>query len=127
MNNSGEHNKLQAKFLDDAFCLRLWKYMFPTNNDQMQIEREFNSIGFDVVLHFNTSSFLRYTKGTFQIKIEPVLGNEYSSILSSLKLNKKENNKVILLVDKYKASILQEQMIKIFNNEGIDVVFFCQF
>lgn len=136
MDNSPLRNQMQAMFLEDEYCLRLFGLCCYQQED-LKVAQEFESEEFDVQLAIFTATFNNVKKYLFQIQLQPILGDDYPTILRSLK--KKGNGPYkmhgspyecyphtvhkILFVDKFKGSITREQLVKLFKTEKIIVVF----
>lgn len=82
-----EHNALQARFLDDAFCEAFEKSVSPEwlkPVETVHREVEFEVGGWDVVITY-PGVWVNHGKASFNIECKPCLGDDYPSVLREIK------------------------------------------
>lgn len=117
-----EHNKIQARFLDEDYCLRVINYCKAKYNEPYSDriltsvkERVFEEEGFDIKIKFSYKykELLQEENGVYlpiYFEIKPIIGDDYPAILRQIKSNKKLSyEKRILCYDYYQAEGATEE------------------
>jgi uncharacterized protein (DUF3820 family) len=134
-----EHNALQVKFLDEAFCWRFLEHLAPGFDFGGAVDCEFECGGVDVVMSVASfrdeipASVRRYfhdwedefsvpgrQTGILHIELKPTVGDDYPAVLRQMKANE---SGVLLLGDYVGTSAAREQFIKTFATADKRVVF----
>jgi len=138
-----EHNRLQALFLDEGFRRRFCERIAYCPEDQVYDSVLFEHHGVDVVMDFRcgTNLFGEYRERIgVAIEVKPSMGDDYPNVLRQigrykLKLSHHHHRRSYryeifdgarwaLLLDQWTGTgVTQEQMVEIFKLSGVRVVF----
>ena len=126
-----EHNKLQAAFLDNRFCGRLlWHLGFGTVGVGNAV---FESQGIDVQFDMELLRIFEYRDGKTEelrsgsrvaVEIKPTLSDDYPTVLRQICRYECQDIKILVIGSFHSSVITYDQLRDIFNRSGIYVVLF---
>ncbi len=119
-----EHNKLQAKFLDNNFCLKCIKLAYTNLPIEKVTGCQFEAGGVDVIINLQLKSNDCYYHDNCYVEVKPDIADDYPAVLRQMKRCISNSWKAILLVDRYNATgATREQFVEIFKRANIAVIF----
>lgn len=122
-----EHNKLQARLLDDIFTTNLIKIASPAM-DVTAVHVSFEDSGLDagIRVHYNfidSDGKIWHTDQQFVIEVKPTIGDDYPTVLRQIKRAVSSFKRYILLYGEYVGGGVDEETFRrIFLNEHITPV-----
>lgn len=119
-----EHNRLQARLLDDAFTIGMIKQASPVLNvTKVHVSLESDGLDASVLVNYDFEDEDGKTwnsQQVFVVEAKPTIGDDYPTILRQIKRAFSLDRKYILLYGEYTGSGVDEATFrKIFTNERI--------
>lgn len=118
-----EHNLMQARFLDDHFCMALARIVFPEAGISGVSGIAFEHKGFDVSMHVMRRGEDCDWSESLLVECKPVLSDDYPAVLRQIKRTERNNHtRIALVVGSYAGAVPWSSVCSIFALDRISVV-----